>query len=298
MPEQATFLPRQQLLTYEEIFRFVGVAARMGITRLRITGGEPLVRSDLSRLIKLLRAIPGIQDIGLTTNGILLEEHAEALRSAGLSRVNISLDTLDETTFFNISRREGLDRVLAGIQAARSAGFARIRLNAIAIRDLTESEILPLVTYARKHQLELRFIEFMPLDADANWQSQDVLDGATIRQRIEEELGPLRPVPPPDPGQPASDFEFADGGRIGFINPVSQPFCDRCNRLRLTSEGKVRNCLFATEEWDARALLRNRANDTQIAQLIRQCVLQKRESHGIDDATFQRPERAMYQIGG
>lgn len=297
--EQVRFLPRTEILTFEEIARFVTIVAQLGVRRLRLTGGEPLVRSDLPRLVELLSAVPGIDDLALTTNGILLAEQAAALRRAGLKRINISLDTLREETFERITRRQGLDRVLAGIAAAQQAGFDRVRLNAVAIHGLTEDEIVPLARFARERGLELRFIEFMPLDAEKHWQAADVLDGAAIRRRLEQEFGPLVPIERPNPSQPATDYEYADGGgRIGLINPVSQPFCGACDRLRLTAEGQVRNCLFSTVEWDARALLRSGASGDEIAQLVRDCVWAKAPAHGIGSEGFVRPERAMYQIGG
>ena len=189
--------------------------------------------------------------------------------------------------------------MLAGIAAAQDAGFENIRLNAIAIRGLTEDEIVPLARFARERGLELRFIEYMPLDAEQHWQAADVLDGETIRRMLEAEFGPLVPVAPPHPSQPATDFEYADGGgRIGLIQPVSQPFCGDCDRLRLTAEGQVRNCLFSTAEWDARALLRGGGSDDEIADLVRDCVWAKAPAHGIGSDEFVRPERAMYQIGG
>jgi cyclic pyranopterin phosphate synthase len=297
--ENVRFRPRDELLTFEEITRFVSVVSQMGVRRLRLTGGEPLVRAELPRLVEMLAGLPGIDDLALTTNGILLTEQAAALRRAGLERLNVSLDTLREDVFQQISRREGLDRVLAGIAAAQQAGFAHIRLNAIAIHGLTEGEIVPLARFARDRGLELRFIEYMPLDAEQHWQSTDVLDGETIRRTLESEFGPLTPVPSPHPSQPATDFEYADRrGRIGLINPVSQPFCDACDRLRLTAEGQVRNCLFSTAEWDARAILRSGGSDDELAGLVRDCVLAKAPAHGIGTIDFVRPERAMYQIGG
>jgi cyclic pyranopterin phosphate synthase len=310
--ENVRFRPRDEILTFEEIERFVRVVAQMGVHRLRLTGGEPLVRTDLPRLVQMLAAIPGIDDIALTTNGILLTpEIAAELSSAGLHRINISLDTLNEETFQKISRREGLDRVLAGIAAAQGAGFKKIRLNAVAIQGLTEDEIVPLARFARERDLELRFIEYMPLDAEKHWQSSDVLDGDVIRRALELEFGPLIPVPPPHPSQPATDFKYSDQPlRVGLINPVSEPFCSACDRLRLTAEGQVRNCLFSTAEWDARAILRRpkragssptpsaNATDDDLADLIRACVQAKAPAHGINTADFIRPDRAMYQIGG
>jgi GTP 3',8-cyclase len=297
--ENVRFLPRRDILTFEEVTRFVHVVSQLGVRRLRLTGGEPLVRADLDRLVAQLAALPFIEDLALTTNGILLSEQAVALRRAGLTRLNVSLDTLSEATFQKISRRTGLDRVLAGIAAAQEAGFEKIRLNAIAIRDLTEVEIVPLAGFARERGLELRFIEYMPLDAEHHWQCTDVLDGDTIRRILEAEFGPLVPVNRPHSSQPATDFAYADGGgRIGLIRPVSQPFCGDCDRLRLTAEGQVRNCLFSTAEWDARALMRNNGTDDEIANLVRDCVWAKAPAHGINSADFVRPERAMYQIGG
>jgi len=300
MPEEnVRFRPRHELLTFEEIVRFVSVATSLGIDRLRLTGGEPLVRHNLAALVKLLAEIPGIRDIALTTNGILLAEQAPALHAAGLHRLNVSLDTLSETTFERIARRSGLQRVLDGIFAAQRAGFDRIRLNSVSIRGITEEEIVPLARFAREHGLELRFIEYMPLDADHQWDHEQVLGGDEVRQIIDREVGPLEPLPVVDPSQPATDFRYIDGGgRLGFINPVTQPFCGDCNRLRLTAEGQVRNCLFSTVEWDARAILRGGKSDDDLATLIRSCVVAKKAGHGIDTPEFMRPERAMYQIGG
>ncbi len=267
--ENVRFKPRGELLSFEEIERFVRVAAQLGIDRVRLTGGEPLVRHDLPDLVRKLAQVPGIRDIAMTTNGILLAEQAQALKDAGLGRLNISLDTLEPDTFFRISRREGLPQVLEGIFAAQRVGFRKIRLNAVAIRGITEPEIVPLGQFARRNGLEMRFIEFMPLDAEANWDDQQVITGEQIRAALVEGIGPLNPLPVEDPSQPATDYEFADGlGRIGFINPVSQPFCHHCNRLRLTAEGQVRNCLFSIEEWDARRLLRGGASDEDLTALI------------------------------
>ncbi len=297
--EHIQFLPHAEIMTFEEIQRFVAVASRLGVNKIRITGGEPLVRSQVERLVEQLVATPGIDDVALTTNGMLLANKAENLFRAGLHRLNISLDTLDETVFERISRRQGLQKVLDGIEAAIDVGFEQIRLNAISIKGLTENEILPLVGFARDRNLELRFIEFMPLDADQKWDIDQVLTGARVRDIIEDEYGKLQPVHRSNPSQPAVDFGFADGrGRIGFINPVSQPFCHDCNRLRITAEGKIRNCLFSIREWDARSLLRSGVSDQQIEQLILDCVASKKAAHGIDSSEFLRPEKAMYQIGG
>ena len=297
--ENVEFRPREEILTYEEIERFATVAARLGINRLRITGGEPLVRKNLAGLIERLSAIGGIEDIALTTNGVLLAEQAADLKNAGLQRLNISLDTLDDDVFFKLSRRRGIDQIIAGIHQAKKLGFEKIRLNAIAIKSITEQEIVPLAAFARQYDLELRFIEFMPLDADDQWQRQQVLTGDEIKSILEASFCELLPVTRDDVSQPAVDFRFSDNqGRIGFINPLSHPFCHNCNRIRITAEGQLRNCLFSTTEWDARRLLRNEGTDDELGTLIRSCVNAKNAAHGIDSDTFVKPQRAMYQIGG
>jgi cyclic pyranopterin phosphate synthase len=297
--EHVQFLPRNEILSFEEIAHFARAMARCGVNKLRLTGGEPLVRAELHKLVQMLVQIPGIDDVALTTNGILLAEQAHALKAAGLHRLNVSLDSLSEATFQKISRREGLDRILNGIFTAQQVGFTRIRLNAIAIRGLTEAEVLPLAKFARQHGMELRFIEYMPLDADGNWQHDQVLGGEEIRRMLQAEFGAIEPLVDTDPSQPAVDYRYTDGGgTLGFINPVTQPFCSTCNRLRLTAEGKVRNCLFSMEEWDVRDLLRNQADDAEIIDQVRASIVAKKPGHGIDDATFVKPQRAMYQIGG
>jgi cyclic pyranopterin phosphate synthase len=297
--ENVRFRPRHELLNFEEIARFVRVLAEMGVNKVRLTGGEPLVRHDLSVLVAMLAQVPGVRDIAMTTNGMLLAQQAGALRKAGLKRLNISLDSLNPETFFKISRREGLEQVLEGIFAAQKVGFEKIRLNAVAIRGITEEEIVPLGRFAREHGMEMRFIEFMPLDADGAWNTEQVLSGAAIREVLEREIGPLVALAIEDPSQPATDYAFADGrGQIGFINPVTQPFCHNCNRLRLTAEGRVRNCLFSTVEWDAREILRGGGSDDDLAALVAASIGAKRAGHGIDSEEFVKPARAMYQIGG
>ena len=298
MPAEAIFRPREELLAYEEIARVAAVAAGLGVRTTRLTGGEPLLRRDLAALVRLLVAVPGIDEVALTTNGLLLAEQADDLAAAGLGRLNVSLDSLREDVFERIARRRGLDRVLAGLAAARRAGFAEIRINAVSIRGLTEDEIVPLARFCRREGFHLRFIEFMPLDAEEAWDRSRVLSGADVRAILEREIGPLVADAAGDPGQPAVDYRWADGGRVGFINPVSHPFCDRCDRLRLTADGQFRNCLFSTTEWDVKALLRGGGSDDEIAALLRLCVAAKKAAHGIDTPAFARPARAMYQIGG
>jgi cyclic pyranopterin phosphate synthase len=299
MPADVVFLPREELLSYEEIARVAAVAAGQGIRTVRLTGGEPLLRRDLDRLVRLLVAVPGIEEVALTTNGLLLAEQAGVLATAGLSRLNVSLDAIRTEAFEKLSRRRGLDRVLAGLAAARAAGFRSIRINAVSIRGLSEAEIVPLAEFCRREALQLRFIEFMPLDAEGGWDEGQVLSGKEVHGILERAIGPLEPLPPADTGQPAVDWRWADGGGlVGFIDPVTSPFCDRCDRLRLTADGQFRNCLFSTTEWDARAVLREGGSDDDIAALLQACVAAKRAAHGIGSAAFERPARAMYQIGG
>jgi len=298
--ETIKFLQHKDILSFEEITRFVRVVASAGVNRLRLTGGEPLVRSQLPTLVEMLAAIDGIEDIAMTTNGILLAKHAQDLHNAGLDRLNISLDTINPITFERIARRKGLEQVFEGISAARDAGFARIRINAVAITGIAETEAIPLARFCRDNDLELRFIEFMPLDAEKNWDKPQVVTGDTIRQLIESEIGKLKSVPPLYPSQPATDFRYLDGkGRVGFINPISQPFCSNCNRMRITAEGKLRNCLFSTVEWDLRSILRDPdSTDAEILNCVRESIAAKKAGHGIDSEDFQRPRKSMHQIGG
>ena len=297
--EEVSFRPREELLSFEEIEKFVRALVPLGIDKLRLTGGEPLVRSNLPALVARLSQVPGINDLALTTNGLLLTDQASELRQAGLHRLNISLDTLQEEKFHRITRRTGLPKVLDGIYTAQRVGFQKIRINAVAIQGLTEDDVIPLAEFSRTHGLELRFIEFMPLDAENHWNAESQLTGQTLRNILEKVYCPLVPSPRTDPSQPAVDFQFADGkGNIGFINPVSEPFCKNCNRLRLTAEGQVRNCLFSTVEWDARAILRESGSEQAIRQLVRDCVAAKQPAHGIGTVDFLKPQRAMYQIGG
>jgi cyclic pyranopterin phosphate synthase len=298
MPEEAVFMDRSELLTFEEIAQFVRVAAPLGIDKVRLTGGEPLMRRDIDRLVRLLVAIPGIRDVGLTSNGLLLAEHAAALHAAGLRRINVSLDTLDEGRFQQLTRRAGLPRVLAGIDAARRAGFAPVKVNAVIIRGVNDCDVAPLARQARADGWEMRFIEYMPIGAEP-WERGKVFFGHEILEIIEREVAPLRPAADYDPHAPAMDFAYTDGkGRIGLIASVSRPFCRSCNRLRLTADGKLRNCLFALDEMDVKGLLRSGAEDARIAEVIRANVRAKWEGHEINTARFVKPERTMHAIGG
>ena len=297
--EHVDFLPRPEVLTFEELTRVTRLFSELGITKIRLTGGEPLVRRDLPVLIRQLRAIKGIQEIAMTTNAILLDRSAIELNEAGLDRINVSLDTLDPEQFKSITGRDNLQETLRGIQAAKAAGFKQIRLNAVAVKGLIEPQVIPLVNFCLEHELHLRFIEFMPLNSTGKWSDQDVLTGKQIREMVEAHWGALEPIDRADPAQPAQDYQLPNQhGTVGFISSVSEPFCGDCNRLRLTADGKIRNCLFSTEEWDLRTLLRNHAEDDAIKKTMLQCVSEKKAAHGIGNSDFQKPQRALYQIGG
>lgn len=298
MPEVAQFMHTDRLLSFSEIATFVKVVATLGIRKLRITGGEPLMRPELSKLIQLLRDNDGIEDIALTTNGMLLPEQIQDLAIAGLKRVNISLDTLSEATFQRLSRREGLDKVIAGIDAALACPGMNVRLNALVMRDVNLHDVLPLVQFAKDRQITMRFIEFMPLDAQRAWNRDQMVSGEEMRRVIADHFGQLVKIAGKNAAQPASDYKFADGsGSVGFIDSVTQPFCGGCDRLRLTADGKLRNCLFSQEEWDVRPLLRDGGLE-QLITTVRDCLAAKRAAHGIDAVDFTPPERAMFQIGG
>jgi cyclic pyranopterin phosphate synthase len=300
MPEHdVEFVERREILDFEEIERFARIAAGLGIVKLRVTGGEPLVRRDLPELIRRLVAIPGIRDLALTTNGVLLPALAEPLYQAGLRRINVHLDTLDRQRFIQITRRDEIDRVLAGLDLCKRLGYSKIKLNAVAVKNLVEPDIIPLARYARENGFEVRYIEFMPLDAQNLWNRSKVLLADEIIDTLSREIAPLEPVPDPDPRAPASEYAFADGiGRVGFIASVSRPFCLNCNRIRLTADGKLRYCLFAIQEDDVKSLMRSGASDEDIAALIRRNLAAKWEGHEINSAKFVPPPRPMYSIGG
>jgi cyclic pyranopterin phosphate synthase len=297
MPEEVTFLDRAELLAFEEITRFVRIAAGLGVDKVRLTGGEPLFRKDLHKLVRMLVALPGIRDIGMTTNGLLLAERAKALYDAGLRRLNVSLDTLDPNRFRQLTRRDGLEKVLAGLAAARRVGFHPIKVNAVAIRGFAERDVVPLARYCRDNGFEMRFIEYMPIGADA-WEREKVFFAREILELIAREVGELTPIAT-DPSAPAADFAYNDGSRMGIIASVSRPFCNRCNRLRLTADGKLRNCLFALNEVDVKSLLRSDSPDeASIEAAIRGNVWAKWEGHEINSVKFVKPDRTMHTIGG
>ena len=299
MPETVEFLPRASLLTFEEIARFVRVASTLGINKIRLTGGEPLVRRDLPKLVEAIRDVPGILDVGLTTNGILLAPLAKSLWDAGLRRINVSLDTMDPAKFFTLTRRTGFEEAVKGILAAKAAGFDPVKINAVAIKGVTEEDVAPLARFAREHDLELRFIEYMPLDAGDAWERGKVLFAEEILSILGQEIGPLSLDHDGDPRSPAQDYTFDDGvGRVGIIASVSRPFCASCNRVRLTADGKLRNCLFALDETDVRELMRSGAGDSALAEALQASVAEKWEGHQINTAKFVKPDRLMHSIGG
>ena len=300
MPEDnVNYVAREEILSFEEIERFVRVAISLGVTKLRITGGEPLVRKDLPVLIRKLASLEGIKDLALTTNGVLLARQAEALYEAGLRRLNVHVDTLDRERFLRITRRDDLPKVLEGLETARRIGFGPIKINAVAVKNLVEPDIVPLVRFGREHGYEVRFIEFMPLDAQGLWSRKEVLPASEIIETLSREICPLIEIPDRDPRAPATEYRFADGiGRVGVVASVTQPFCLNCNRIRLTSDGKLRYCLFAIEETDVKGLLRSGAPDEEIAATIRATVQKKWIGHEINSAKFVAPPRPMYAIGG
>lgn len=298
MAEDVVFMDKGQLLSFEEIVHFTRVAVTLGIDKVRLTGGEPLMRRDLSELVRMLAKIDGIRDLGITTNGVLLAPMAQTLFDAGLRRINISLDTLQPDRFRLLARRDGLDQVMEGILAAKQAGFDPVKINAVVIRGLNDMDVVPLAQFARTRDLEMRFIEYMPIGAD-QWERSKVFFAHEILEQIEREVGPVVPVENYDPRAPAMEFQYVDGGgRVGIIASVSRPFCMSCNRVRLTADGKLRNCLFALNEIDIKALLRNGAADESISAAIRGNVWEKWEGHEINTARFIKPERTMHAIGG
>jgi GTP 3',8-cyclase len=296
--EGLPWLEREEILSFEEIERLVRVFAAMGVTDLRLTGGEPLVRREFPRLLGMLAAVPGLEDISLTTNGYLLERDADALVAAGLKRVNVSIDSLQRDRFFQMTRRDSLPQVLRGLEAiARHPQVRPIKVNAVALRGFTEEEALPFAEFARSTSFQVRFIEFMPLDGDHAWTQDQVLTGEEIRA-IVHAVHPLEEAPR-EAHSTARVFRFADGrGELGFVNPVSEPFCNDCNRVRLTSDGKLRTCLFSIHETDLRAVLRGGASDAEVEQTVRDAVWRKELKHHVGEAGFRQPARTMSAIGG
>jgi cyclic pyranopterin phosphate synthase len=296
--EGLPWLERSEVLSFEEITRLVGIMAALGVRDIRLTGGEPLVRRDFPRLVSMLRSLEDVRELAVTTNGFLLERDAEALVRAGVDRFNVSVDSLQQDRFFQLTRRDALPQVLRGLEHLASFPEAHpIKVNAVAIRGFTEDEVIPFAELARRTAYEVRFIEFMPLDADHAWTPDQVLTGAEIRALIDAAY-PLEPEPR-EPSATAVVYRFADGaGRIGFINPVSEPFCGDCNRIRLTADGRLRTCLFSLRETDLRGPLRAGADDGELEQIIRDAVWRKELKHHVGEPGFIQPARTMSAIGG
>jgi cyclic pyranopterin phosphate synthase len=296
--EGLPWLERDDVLSFEEIVRLVGLLADMGVGDVRLTGGEPLVRRDFPRLAAMLATVPGVEDLSVTTNGYLLERDAEKLVRAGVNRFNVSIDSLQRDRFFEMTRRDALPRVLRGLEVLAQYPEAHpIKVNAVAMRGFTEDEALPFAEFARSHPYEVRFIEFMPLDADHNWTPDAVLSGDEIRAAISA-VYPLE-AEPREAHATARVYRFADGeGKIGFINPVSEPFCGDCNRIRLTADGRLRTCLFSLNETDLRTPLRDGSSDDEVEAVIRDAVWRKELKHRVNEPGFVQPARSMSAIGG
>jgi GTP 3',8-cyclase len=290
------WLEREEILRFEEIERVVRVLTAMGVSAVRLTGGEPLVRRELPSLVAMLARL--VDDLSLTTNGYLLERDADALARAGLTRLNVSVDTLQRDRFFQLTRRDALPQVLRGLEAvARRPELRPVKVNAVAMRGFSEEEALPFAEFARRTGFEVRFIEFMPLDADRAWSPDSVLPGDELRALVHR-VHPLEEIPR-EASSTARVYRFADGrGSIGFVNPVSEPFCSDCNRLRLTADGKLRTCLFSLNETDLREPLRAGASDAELEQIIRDAAWRKELKHRVGEPGFIQPPRTMSAIGG
>ena len=296
--EGLPWLERAEILSFEEITRLVTVFAAMGVSDVRLTGGEPLVRREFPELARMLSQIDDVREISVTTNGFLLERDAGSLVAAGIDRFNVSIDSLQRDRFYELTRRDALPQVLRGLELLASYPEAHpIKVNAVAMRGFTEEEVLPFAAFARQKPYEIRFIEFMPLDADRAWTPQQVLTGGEIRKAINA-VYPLEPEPRA-PSATARVYRFADGqGKVGFINPVSEPFCADCNRVRLTADGRLRTCLFSLNETDLRGPLREGADDEELATIIRAAVWRKELKHHVGERGFIQPARSMSAIGG
>ncbi|GAB4281026.1 MAG: GTP 3',8-cyclase MoaA [Deferrisomatales bacterium] len=297
MPEHGVEpLRHDQILSYEEILRVARIAVAMGIRKIRVTGGEPLVRRGIVEFVARLAALPSLDDLCLTTNGILLAEAAPELKRAGLRRVNVSLDTLREERFQEITRRTGLARVLQGLEEARRVGLSPVKVNVVAMRGLNGDEVLDFARFAREFDYEVRFIEFMPADSE-HWDEARVLTAREILDVVRTRY-PLEPVPNGNPAGPCRSFRLPGAGKIGVISPMSDHFCGTCNRLRLTAEGRLRSCLFSDRETDLRALLRASGEDEAVAQAIREAVAHKPQGHRLDQEQRHKCGLSMSRVGG
>ncbi|GIU97959.1 MAG: cyclic pyranopterin monophosphate synthase [Actinomycetota bacterium] len=295
--EGLTWLPKEELLTFEELARLLAIFVRLGIRSVKITGGEPTVRADLPTLVRMFRAVGPDLDLSLTTNGVLLDRLAAPLAEAGLDRVTVSCDSLLRHRFAAMTRRDALDRVLAGLRAAEAAGLRPVKINCVVIGGTNDDELLDFARWSRETGYEVRFIEYMPLDAERRWRPERIVPSA----RILEAIGAAYPlVAVSGSSEPATTYAFADGapGRIGVIASVTEPFCDRCDRLRLTAEGCLRTCLFALEETDLRGPLRAGASDEELVAILRDATRAKWAGHRIGREDFVRPGRSMSMIGG
>ena len=301
MPEEPEWFPHSEILSFEETLRIARMAAGLGVRRLRLTGGEPLVRRDLPRLVGMLADVPGIDDLSLTTNAVLLEGLAAALAEAGLRRINVSLDTLRPERYTELTRRNCLDRVLRGIDAAVEAGLTPIKVNTVLLRGVNDDEVEQLVGHARAHGWELRFIEFMPLENGGTWNPSRVVSGEEVRRRVDR-LWPIEPDPFADPHAPATRFDFVDGsGSIAFIDSVTRPFCASCSRLRLTSDGRIYVCLYSRNGVDLKTPMREGLTDPDLERMLVRAVEGKGRGGALEILERRAPlplERTMHQIGG
>jgi cyclic pyranopterin phosphate synthase len=297
--EDIEWMPRAQLASLEELARIARIAVGLGVRKLRVTGGEPLLRKNLPSLVAELAAIPSLDDLALTTNGTELPRLARDLAEAGLARVNVSLDSLDRATFAKLAQRDMLPAVLAGIDAGIEAGLTPLSINCVAIRGVNDGEVVDFARFARERALEVRFIEFMPLEHGRRWGEHALVPGRELRERVHA-VFPLVADPGQDPHAPSRDWLFADGapGVMGFIDSVTAPFCSTCNRIRLTADGKLRTCLFSLKEHDLLGPMRDGATDHEVAALLRSAVSTKELKHHITDGMFVKPQRTMSQIGG
>ena len=299
MPETGTkWLPKMSMLRVEEYLRLVRIAVELGVRKIRITGGEPLLHPRLHELIRSMRAIPGIRDLAMTTNGVALAENAASLKAAGLDRVNVSLDSIERSGFTAITRRDRLPAVFRGLDAAARVGLRPVKINTVVIRNYNEAAVLDLAKLARTRPYQVRFIEYMPLDAQRRWELNKVVSASEIRARISAHW-PLERIDGEDDRAPAQLYRFRDGaGTFGIIASVTEPFCTSCDRIRISADGKIRSCLFALEETDLRHLLRSGAADAEIEKLLRRAVWHKWEGHAIQTRRFVQPEGGMSYFGG
>ena len=293
--------PKEQMLSYEEIEYVCDIFVSLGIEKIRLTGGEPMLRRDIETIIRKLSRLKsdGLVDLALTTNGYFLPDRAHELKAAGLDRVTISLDSLKQDVFKRMTGVDVLDRVLAGIAAAKDAGLEPIKINAVIVRGHNDTEVADFAAFAREYDVKMRFIEFMPLDSGHEWARADVVSGREIKERISERF-PLVKSAVPRGSETSARYRFADGapGEIGIIAPVTEPFCGACSRIRLTADGQIRTCLFSTVEHSLRDVVRSGASRDEIVAYIESVILKKEPRHFINDAGFVAPSRTMSFIGG